>query len=180
MKPCRKHKNSLYEYLDASGVLDTGSDEAIAEARKEYWKKYKATWRKQKRQTEKELTTSWNPDEIKELSKVARQHNMSRVAFIKSATIAYSNKAFIMPEKIGVQRIVQLLAMNYNLIQELIEERTFPLFSGKSILEKLNTLEKEIRVSLYSPKTLEQVIIDAIVSNPKLKHSLNRLLETIP
>ncbi len=170
----------MYEYLEASGVLDTGTEEAIAEVRKEYWKKYKATWRKQKRQTEKELTTSWTADEIKELTKAARHHNMSRVAFIKSAAIAYANKSFIVPDKTGVQRITQLLAMNYNLIQELIEERTFPLLSGKPILERIEKLEKEIRVSLYSPKTIEQLIIDAFASNPHLKHSLNKLLETLP
>ncbi|MEA3427305.1 MAG: hypothetical protein U9R46_13760 [Bacteroidota bacterium] len=180
MKQNGKHKSNLYEYLDTSGVLDTGSDEAIEKARKEYWKKYKAHWRKQKRQTEKELTTSWTVDELKDLTKAARHHNMSRVAFIKSATIAYTHKAFIVPDKTGVQRIAQLLAMNYNLLQEMIDQRTFPLLSGKPILDRIEELEKAVLVSLNSPKTFEQIVTDAIQSKPHLKQSLYQLLETLP
>jgi hypothetical protein len=176
----KPHTTSLYEYLESSGVLDTGSDEAIADARKHYWKEYKARWRKQKRKEEKELTTSWTPNELKDLTNAARHHAMSRVAFIKSATIAYMQKSFIVPDKVGVRKIAQLLAMNYNLIQEMIEEKTISLQAGNPLLDRITELEKSVRSILETPKSLEHLLTDAVTKNPTIKHSLYPLLESLP
>lgn len=176
----KKNTYGVYAYLDSTGVLEKGTDKAIAEARKEYWKKYKAQWRKQKRKTEKELTTSWTTDELKDLTKSARYHKISRVAYIKSATIAYSNNSYIIPNKMEVRRIVQLLNMNYNLIQEMVDEKTLHLQTGKIILEKILELERAVLVSLNSPKTVEQVITEAVNKNPHTKSKLYQLLESLP
>lgn len=176
----KKNTYGVYSYLDSTGVLEKGTDEVIIEARKEYWKKYKAQWRKQKRQVEKELTTSWTIDELKDLTKSARYHKMSRVGYIKSATIAYSNKAYIIPDKMEVRRIVQLLNMNYNLIQEMVDEKTLHLQTGKIILEKIFELERAVLVSLHSPKTVEELITEAVSKNPQLKPKLYQLLESLP
>ncbi|MDP3666829.1 MAG: hypothetical protein Q8R50_09115 [Sediminibacterium sp.] len=141
---------------------------------------YKARWRKKERQKNKELTTSWTTDELKDLTKSAWYHKMSRVGYIKSATIAYSNKAYIIPYKIEVLRIAQLLAMNYNLIQEMVDEKTLSLQTGKIILEKILELERAVLVSLHSPKTVEQLIIEVVSKNPHVKPKLYQLLESLP
>ena len=179
MKRRNDHKSSLYQYLDEIGVLENGTEEEIQTARALYWKNYKRLWRKQKRKVEKELRTSWTADELKDLTKASKLHKMSRVKYIKSATIAYSNKAFIVPDKIEVRRIAQLLAMNYNLIQEMIDEKALHLQTGKIILARINELERAMLISLHSPKSLEQMVTETVQTNPLLKPRLFQLLESI-
>ena len=60
-----KKKSSIYQYLDSINILESGTDDDISQARKKYWREYKAGWRRQKRKEEKELTTSWTADELK-------------------------------------------------------------------------------------------------------------------
>ena len=46
-------------------------------------------------------------------------------------------------------------------------------------MEKIDEQEKEIRVALYSPKTLEQLITEVIRKDHKAKTVISRLLETV-
>ncbi|MCK9404393.1 MAG: hypothetical protein M0Q26_13465 [Chitinophagaceae bacterium] len=176
----RKIKSGVYTYLDSCGVLEHGTGDAIAQARRKYWQDYKARWRKQKRQAEKELTTSWATDELKDLTKAAKLHNMSRVSYIKSATLAYTTKVYLVPDKTEVRKIVQLLNMNYNLIQEMIEEKALHLQTGKIILERILELERVVFVSLHSPKTIDHIVTEAVAKNPAAKANLYQLLESLP
>jgi len=173
-------KIGIYQFLEASGILESGTDEAIKEAREKYWKIYKANWRREKRREEKELTTSWGKDELKTLSEAARKHKISKTQFIKQATLAYINKAYIAPDRDAVLRIVQLLAMTYNTVEELKDENAISLQTGTAILKTIGDLEREVRVALHSPKTLEQLIRDELHTNPDEKARLFQLLETIP
>lgn len=176
----RKNINGVYAYLDSSGVLDGGTEEAITQARKKYWQQYKASWRKQKRAMEKEITISWNKEELQLLNKASKQHHTNRTKFIKSATIAYINKAYVVPNELEVRRISQYLAMVYNSIQDMIEVDTIPLQVGKILSEKILNLEHALLVSIRNPKTLDQLIAEAVQNNKEIKEHLYNLLETIP
>ena len=92
MKRRIKNKSSIYEYLDSTKVLEFGTEQDIAQARKKYWKEYKVQWRRQKRKAEKELTTSWTAEESKILAEAARKHKISKTSFIKTSTLAYIDK----------------------------------------------------------------------------------------
>ena len=180
MKANTKHTtNGLYAYLEASGVLEKGTDEAIAEARKNYWRIYKTAWRRQKRKDEKELTISWNTDELKTLHDEAKRHKISKTKFIKTATLAYIDKRYIVPNQLEIRKVAQLLALNYNSIQEMIDEKELPLQTGKIILEKIFELERAVLISLNSPKTIEQLITKVVAKNPDIKTKLFHLLETL-
>ncbi len=176
----RATKKGIYEYLDSIKVLESGSDEDLTLARKKYWRTYKATWRRKKRKEEKELTTSWTDDELTELTKEARRHKVSKTKFIKTSTLAYIDKRYIVPDQIEVRRIAQLLSVTYNSIQEMIYENALQLQTGKIILEKIFDLERQVLVSLHNPKTIEQLITETINENPQTKTRLYHLLETLP
>jgi len=180
MKRTAKKKIGIYQFLEASGILESGTDDAIKEARKQYWRTYKSTWRRTKRREEKELTTSWAADEVKTLSEAALIHKISKTQFIKQATLAYINKAYIVPDRDAVLRIVQLLAMTYNTVEELKDENAISVQTGTAILKKIGDLERDVRVALHSPKTLEQLIRDTLHTNPDKKARLFQLLETVP
>jgi ACT domain-containing protein len=177
MKHCKQ--NSLYTYLETTGVLTHGDDEAILQARKKYWKEYKREWRKNKRKQEKEITTSWKKDELKDLIHAVKLHNTSRSAFIKAATIAYVNKTYIVRDRMEVQRIAQLLALNYNCILEMTEEHTLTQKDIKPLLEKINSLEHTILSSLHNPKTLDQLVAEAVSTNPHQKSYLLKLIQSL-
>lgn len=176
----RNTDESVYKYLETTGVLTTGSSEDIVNAKKAYWKSYKAKWRKQKRIQEKEFTTSWNFDEAAELTTEAQKHHLSRVAFIKKAVFAYLHNSYIVPDVQRVRNISQALNMQHNLILEMIEEETIPFERGNQIAEKLLELEHIIVVSLHNPKTIEETIVEELSKNPLLKSTIYNLLEKAP
>lgn len=176
----RVKKKGLYDYLDSIKVLEFATDEEITLARKKYWREYKATWRRNKRKAEKELTTSWTTDELKELTKEAKRHKVSKTSFIKTSTLAYIDKRYIIPDQIEVRRIAQLLSITYNSIREMMDENALELQTGKIILEKIFDLERQVLVSLHNPKTLEQLITQMVKANPKDKPRIFHLLETLP
>ena len=173
------NKHSIYQYLDSCGVLKSGNEDIIARARKDYWRIYKKIWRQKKRKTEKEITVSWNTDELKTVSNAAKQHKMSRTAFVKASTLAYINKAYIIPDIMEVRRIAQLLALNYNAVLELTEEKGISLKEIKNILEKITELERTVLLSLHDPKTIDQLVIETIQKKPFTKSRLIQLLDSL-
>ncbi len=175
----RAKKKGIYDYLDSIKVLETGTDEEITLARKTYWKRYKTEWRRKKRKEEKELTTSWTADELTELICAAKKHSISKTKFIKTSTLAYIDKRYIVPDQIEVRRIAQLLAVTYNSIREMLDENVLELQTGKIILEKIFDLERQVLVSLHNPKTIEQLITETVNKNPQTKTQLFHLLETL-
>ena len=179
MKSSKKN-SGIYQYLDLLKVLESGTEEDITSVRQNYWREYKAKWRRQKRKEEMEITTSWTSDELREINKEAKRHKISKTKFIKTSTLAYIDKRYIVPDQIEIRRIAQLLALSYNSIQEMINENALHLQTGKIILEKIFELEREVLVSLHNPKTLEQLLIEAVNTTPQIKARLYHLLENIP
>ena len=175
----RAKKKGIYDYLESIKVLESGTDEDITLARKNYWREYKATWRRNKRKEEKELTTSWTADELTELTNEARRHKLKKTKFIKTSTLAYINKRYVVPDQIEVRRIAQLLSVTYNSIREMMDENTLHLQTGKIILEKIFDLERQVLVSLHNPRTIEQLITETVNKNPQTKTQLYHLLETL-
>ena len=178
MKARNRKQSSIYQFLEP--VLQTGGAKEIALARTQYWREYKANWRRQKRRSEKELTTSWTKDELKILTEAAKKHKVSITRFIKTSSLAYIDKRYIIPDQLEVRRIAQHLAMTYNSIQEMVNENELNLQTGKIILEKIFELERTFLVSLHNPKTLEQLITEAVKTSPKMKATLFELLENLP
>ena len=178
MKGRGKKHSAFYEYLEP--YLENGDEKQIALARKQYTRQYKAEWRRQKRKEEKELTTSWAKDELKTLSVAAKKHRKSKTSFIKLSTLAYINKAYIVPDNYAIRGIAQLLTMVYNSIREMTDENALPLQTGKLLLEKIVDLERQVFVSLHNPKTLGQLVTEEVNKNPKTKEHLYQLLETFP
>lgn len=154
MKRVKKTKGGVYAYLLSTGVLVKGSLEEIQKAKDQYWKEYKARWRKLKRKEEKEITVSFNTDELKEISSEAKRHKMSRTRFIKHASLAYINKSFIVPNNLEVRKIAQLLSMAHNLIQEALYETKINRLSGLNMLETILNLERQILPLLRNPQSL--------------------------
>lgn len=172
-------KSNLFSFLNSSGVLENDTHDQIQKLRAEYWREYKRKWRNAKRKSEKEITISITQDEFREISIESKRYKLSRTKFIKKACFAYINNIFLVPDSKEVKRIAQQLSMTYNSIQGLIEENSIEFKSGKSILETICKLEREILPVLNNPKSLEGLIKEHILKNTKNKNSLIEFINSI-
>lgn len=172
-------KSNLYSYLKSSGVLENGNHDAIQKVKKEYWKEYKRKWRNSKRKMVNEITISFTREEFKKISNESKRHKLNRTNFIRQACFAYLNRTFIVPDAKEVKRIAQQLSMTYNSIQELIEENSIEFKSGRSILEAIIKLEREILPVLNNPKSLEALIKEHFLKNPNNKNVLIEYINSI-
>lgn len=179
MKDEIKNKNSLPEAL--ATILKTGSEAEIALARKNYWRVYKANWRKQKRIEQKEFTISFNAKELRVISTAAEKHQRSRTKFIKEAALAYCTRRFVTTDPLAVNQVRELLALNYNAMQQQWEKKSF-LFEqdNHSPLSQMAALEKSVMEALQSPRSLDTLILEAINNDPEYRISIMQLLNTIP
>jgi hypothetical protein len=177
MKPKQGKYTAFYTYMEP--FLEKGNEAMIIQAKKAYRRAYKARWRKQKRGISMEITTIWEKEEYKLLKAEAKRHKESITKFIKRATMAYMDKRYVVPNEEQVMKVMQLLALTYNSIGELIEDTLLSSDIAKKLQADVFTLERDIRIVLFSPKTIEQTIIELIYEKPALKQQLITCLETL-
>jgi hypothetical protein len=172
-----KRYSAFYTFL--APYLERGNETEIKLAKLAYRKMYKANWRKAQRSNTKSFTISYSTDELKELLQIARRHKLKPTRFIKYATEAYINKRYIVPNQEEVNKLIQLVALTYNVIDSIGQENKIDVQSIKKMQEELFQLEHEIRVAIFSPKTIEQVISEEIAKDVTTKAYLISFLETI-
>ena len=177
MKGSIKNKSGIYEYLETCGVLNMGTDKEIEEARKEYWKKYRAMYQRQKRKEQNAFTVSFTKKEMRLLKPVVQKHHSNYTRFIKQATLAYIQQKFVVIDPASVNQIRELLTKDYTTLQN-IEER-FPVdHSRVSLTKQFEVLEHEILQSLYNPNTLKEAIQNSITSDPDSRNLILKILES--
>jgi hypothetical protein len=179
MKRALKKKSNIYAYLDSAKVLETGGDQDIANARKEYWKLYKAGWRKKQRQETKEFTIVCTVQDAKDILEAARKHKRSGSNFIKESCIAYMNRRYIVPDRLTINSIRQQLAMNINTLKQLFDENKVSHQTGTSLLQQMAALEQLVLTGLHNPKTLEELITEAVRTSPAYNAILSELLQKL-
>jgi hypothetical protein len=174
-----KSKSSVYSYLKSKGVLEHEMHDQIQSARKEYWKEYRSKWRNKKRKTNKEFTVSFNVAEVKELTKEAKRHKLSRPKFIKQVFFSYLNRTFVVPDSKEVKLIAQYLALVYNEIQQLYEDDRIEGKVKHEALETIWKLERQILPLLNNPKPIEIYITEHILKSPSNKNQLLNLMHSL-
>lgn len=158
--------------------LEKGNEVEISQARADYRRKYKADWRRNRRKQVKEITTVWNDEEFKILQTEVKRHKGSNSRFIKQATIAYINKQYLPVHKAEINKVIQLIALVYNSIEEMKEEEKITHGESKRLKEQIDQLEHDIRVLLFSPKPIWQVISETLTEKPMIKSKLISFIES--
>ncbi len=159
--------------------FEKGDDAAIKRAKADYRRQYKARWKKEKRKVDKEITTSWTKTELKELTIEAKRHSLSLAGFIKQSVLAYMSKSYLVANKKEVDKILQLVGMMYNRIENLVDEQSITRVMGIEIKEELYKLEREVRIQLISPYTLEQTIQNHLQNKPEAKTQLLNFIQSL-
>ncbi len=147
MSKRNNHTNTLAEYLATSGLPE-------ADARKIYWKNYKANWRRKRRKEQKEFTVSFDSKEFRIIAEGAKCHHRSITRFIKEASLAYCNQQFLLPDPDAVNQIRQILMLTYSRVQEMTEDNNLPDKTGIALMEKINHLETYVLGKLTNPDKL--------------------------
>ena len=157
----RKNRHSkLWDYLESTGVLEKGSEDEIKNVKKEYRKKYFFDYKKKQRSTKPEYTINFSKDngEYESVVRGAKRHKMTITAFIHSSTLAYLQNTYIVPDKLQIAKLEQLLSDCLNEIKTIIRpkekyawerERKF-----EDIEKRIEKLEKQISDVFRNPPLL--------------------------
>jgi len=147
----RKH-SALYAYLDKQGLLSKGTAEEIIAAKEAYWKKVRTEWQKNKRTNNKKYEVFLNKIEYQIIARAAKSTGYSKVAYLKQSALAYTNKKYLVPRIELLYDVKELLALTYDSMQQLVEEKNVPVSLGDILLTKIEHLENRILELLFNPK----------------------------
>lgn len=181
MKIPRKH-SGLWVYLDQAGVLERGSPEDIAEAKRAYWKRYHYDHRRSQRKEKPEFVVSLcrSDGTYTRIAAAAKRHKLTIPAYLRTAALAYLDQAFIVPNPEHLAHLEQLLSQCANEVQALAgaKEKYFWQRDEKiAVIEKrIERLEREVAELFRHPPSLEVYIRRAIKQSPEIKAQLQSLL----
>jgi hypothetical protein len=158
----RQRKGKIWEYLNSVGVLEKGTDDEIKAAKRAYRKRYFLEYKQRQRINKPEYTITFSKGngEHGRIITVAKKHKMSVPAFIHSAVLAYMNQTFVVPDRLQVARLEQLLSECLNEIKTIVREKERFFWQRE---QKFEAIEKRI-------ERLEFQINDALRNPPLAKH----------
>lgn len=159
----RKYRNSkLWEYLEQAGVLEKGSDAEIKAAKRAYRKKYLLESKRKQRSAKPEYTIHFKKEngEHESVLLAAKRHHMAVTNFIHSATLAYMRNTYVVPDRLQVARLEQLLSDCLNEIKTIAKTKERFFWDRE---QKLIQIEKRIE------KLEEQ--ISEVFRNPSLRQA---------
>jgi hypothetical protein len=177
-----KKKSGIWAYLDAVGVLGKGSDEEIKAAKRTYRKEYILNYRRKQRIGKPEFIIwfSKSNSDYSRISIAAKQHRMTITTFIRYAALAYVNKIYIVPNKLQLAELEQLLARCLNEVQQIVRRKEKYHWEREQkfeIIEKrIGKLEYEITEILKKPITIEDWIIKELKNKADIRDQLLCLL----
>jgi len=139
----RKHRGAVWEYLEATGVLENGTEEEIFAAKKAYRKDYFLKYKKSQRTNKPEFTINLSKKngEYYRIKTAAERHRMTLTAFIRSAALSYLDMRFLVPNEPQVALLEQILSQCLNEIQRIVGARERYHWER---LQKFEEIEKRI------------------------------------
>lgn len=171
-------KGGLRTYLDALGILENGTEADIAAAKKAYWKAYHARHRQEQRKVKPEVLVALSKDDGTHaaISKGARQHKQTISAFLRTATLAYLNQYFIVPDTAIICHLEQLLSQCLNEIQTIARMKGTSHWQADyrydATEKRIERLEQELSALFRNPPELEAQIEKAVKKKPEQKERL--------
>jgi len=182
--PDNTKKSGIWAYLDASGVLVNGTEEDIKNAKETYWKGYFTNHKRKQRASKPEFAVilSKNNGEYSRISSAAKAHGRKIPVFLRLAALAYISKTYIVPDRLLIVGLEQLLSQCLNEIQIIVKQKE-KYFWGKEqkfkdIEKRIEKLESEINEVFKQPYTVEELVIREINKKPELKGQLFTILTT--
>lgn len=172
---------SIWQYLDESGVLENGTEEEIQQAKKEYWKIYQRQYKRKMRKTKRQVVLWFSQREIDQLKKVMKGYRNSFPQFVKQGAMAYANQRYLVPDIHMVGRIEQHLSLIRQSVHELSERDSNNWFSDtkryRRIEKMLNSLQSELVDRLRNPMLLKTYLRGLKENDPDQLKEIKQILD---
>lgn len=174
-----EHITGIRAYLDASGVLENGTEEEIHAVRRQYRKLYLKRYKRNQREKKPEFAVqlSKTNGEHGKIQGAAQKHHMPVTAFLRLATLAYIDRTFLVPDRELVAKLAGVLEECLNQVRSMTGTKgkynSFQLEEKYEAIEKrIAALTAEIERLFFFPPILEAAVTDAIRKDPALKERL--------
>jgi len=174
---------NVQEYLFKNGYLDgSHSKSDIAKVKQEWKKKYqKAYQRKYKKENyRKEIV--FKKEEWKLIQQGAKNHNQeTKISpFLKECIFAYLNQCFVLPDdelvqstEIEIRRVGVLLNQ---IARHINTSRTISFEQMEEVKKLLFNLDIFVHETLRTPKTIENLLDEAVDNDPQILNYLEQLI----
>jgi hypothetical protein len=170
--------SKLYEYLEATGILEHGSPEEIDAARKQYNNQRKAQWRRNRRAEFKAITVEFSPQEYNMIKRTAKKYR-NPTRFVYKAAIAYGNQKTLTLDESTIHSVREVLLQNYHCIRDMGDDERLTSAVEEQLIKRLAAIEKVVMEKLQTPILLEEAVREAIADDPEYKHILYNILKTM-
>ncbi len=152
-----KPSSHIWQYLNNAGVLENGTDEQIKAAKRAYRKNYLLAFKQKQRKEKPEFIVMLSKEngEYETVANAAKKHSLSITTFLKTATLAYLNQYYIVPDRVQLAKMEQMLAQCLNEVQ--LITRTKEKYSWEreqkyeAIEKRIIKLETQIKEVLSNP-----------------------------
>lgn len=179
----KSRKLGMWQYLESiPGLLETGDQNAITLAKKEWRKQYMKEYKRKQRSNLNEYyipLVKGSPDHDTIL-KGAKKHDMSIPAMLRHSALAYLRNTYLIPHNAQMNHIEYLLNECLNEIQNISKRKEHFSFERETKIEDIekciDRMEREIAESLRKPLPIEEYVKHAITKNPMLKERLLSIL----
>lgn len=170
---------TVYKYLEDLGVLEHGSPEDIENARKQYWRQYRAAWRKAKRAQGREVTICLTKNESTQLSRKAAQFGLTVNQYLKEAALAQSKQEVMAPQESVMRTIHEQLVLNCTAIQHACEDAESAVEIEHRLIEQIAHLENMVMAVLKNAYSIEESVRQAVQNNPEMKLKILNTLKNM-
>ena len=156
----KRTSKQLWDYLEASGALATGSDQAIKAAKHAYRKQYLLDFKRKQRKSKAEYTVTYskNNGEHSRIRHGARKHGMTVTAFVRKAALAYLDRTYLVPNAQQIAQLEQLLADCLNEIKIIVHKKEKFFWERDNKLEsverRIEQMERQLHEALRHPPLL--------------------------
>ncbi len=173
---------SMKEYLFASGILETGTQAEIADAKKEYRRAYLRQKQQEHRAKNKIVRLSFPHEYTEYLEAKAIEYNMSLPLFLKSCIDGYLRQAFVLPNDRQVKQVELELNRIGNNINQLVRHchrlSLNPEKALDEIQEILSGVDTTVASYLRTPHTLDMLIRKTLTEQPAYLMQLQRIMNS--
>lgn len=177
------HKESgVRQYLRRAGILDTGTPEDIALAKRAYWRQYHYNHRKAQRKEHPEVVIGLSRADgtYDRISQGAKKHHMTLAAFIRASALAYLTETYIVPDRAFLAHLEELLAKCVNEVQAIAGAKEKYFWQREQKIEtidaRIERLENEVLELFRNPPTLESLVTKALNESPDIRDRLVQLI----
>ena len=172
---------SVWDYLERTGVLDHGTADDIEQAKRDYWALYRLEHKRASRKRRPEITVSFESlNDLAFFRDAAQEHGRTLSVFMRESARAYLDQSYLQPDPSLWQTMraqLNSIAISLHNLSEDVDSPTL-LHRTHELSDKLISIELTLEEQLTRPERLEDAIRRTANEAPWRIQPLKKLLES--